>query len=84
MREADGGLYISGPQNAVLRDGGEALIMIGERLNVRGSKKVRDAVESGESVDEVDHEVLEEVVKEQVVDLGLNVIDVCMDSTRKY
>ena len=46
-------------------------------LNVRGSKKVRDAVELE---DKIHSDVLEEVVREQVTDLGLDIIDVCMDS----
>ena len=53
------------------------MIRIGERVNVRGSKKVRDAVECD---DEIQMEVLEEVVEEQVKDLGIDIIDVCMDS----
>ncbi|MBI5093662.1 MAG: homocysteine S-methyltransferase family protein [Candidatus Hydrogenedentes bacterium] len=76
-RTPERGLYISGPQEAVLLDSSKTLIMIGERLNVRGSKKVRDAVESGGAID---HDALEEVVNEQVKDLGVKVIDVCMDS----
>ena len=55
----------------------KTLIRIGERLNVRGSKKVRDAVETSEGVQ---LPVLEEVVTEQVQDLGIDIIDVCMDS----
>jgi 5-methyltetrahydrofolate--homocysteine methyltransferase len=70
-------LYLSGPQNAVRLDGSENLILIGERLNVRGSNKVRDAVETQGKIDE---EAIEEVVQEQVRDLGLDIIDVCMDS----
>jgi 5-methyltetrahydrofolate--homocysteine methyltransferase len=77
-RTPDNGLYISGPQEAVLLDSSETLIRIGERLNVRGSKKVREAVEN-ESGD-IDHHVLEDVVDEQVNGLGCGVIDVCMDS----
>jgi 5-methyltetrahydrofolate--homocysteine methyltransferase len=69
--------YISGPQEVVELDSSEGLILIGERLNVRGSIKVRDAVE-GEG--ELDQHALEEVVGEQVTDLGLRIIDVCMDS----
>ncbi|GMV99213.1 MAG: methionine synthase [Candidatus Hydrogenedentota bacterium] len=76
-RTPDPGLYVSGPQEAVLLDSRESLIMIGERLNVRGSAKVRKAVESGGPID---HHALEEVVHEQVRDLGVKVIDVCMDS----
>lgn len=69
--------YLSGPQEPVLVDSSEGLIRIGERLNVRGSLKVREAVENEGSIDQ---EVLEEVVHEQVDDLGLSIIDVCMDS----
>lgn len=76
-RNVDSGLYVSGPQNAVELDSKDNLIMIGERLNVRGSKKVREAVEHG---GDIDQDTLEEVVSEQVNDLGLTVIDVCMDS----
>lgn len=76
-RNPDRRTYISGPQQAVLVDSSKGLFMIGERLNVRGSKKVREAVESGK---EIDHGALEEVVHHQVHELGLNVIDVCMDS----
>jgi len=76
-RTPEPGLYISGPQEAVLLDSSKTLIMIGERLNVRGSKKVRDAVENGSGID---HDALEEVVNEQVKDLGVKIIDVCMDS----
>lgn len=50
---------------------------IGERLNVRGSKKVREAVENEDAIRYPD---LEEVIREQVQDLGIEVIDVCMDS----
>ncbi|NJL72988.1 MAG: hypothetical protein HC888_16280, partial [Candidatus Competibacteraceae bacterium] len=42
-RKLDPGLYLSGPQEAVLLDSREGLIRIGERLNVRGSIKVREA-----------------------------------------
>ncbi|MCG8338508.1 MAG: homocysteine S-methyltransferase family protein [Proteobacteria bacterium] len=76
-RKIEQGHFISGPQNAVKLDSSEALIRIGERLNVRGSKKVRDAVEHSSPLDQ---EALEEVVSEQTRDLGLEVIDVCMDS----
>jgi 5-methyltetrahydrofolate--homocysteine methyltransferase len=71
------GVFLSGPQHAVSLDSSKGLIRVGERLNVRGSKKVRDAVESGGAID---HQALEEVVNEQVNDLGVEVIDVCMDS----
>jgi 5-methyltetrahydrofolate--homocysteine methyltransferase len=76
-REVEPGVFISGPQKAVSLDSSAALIRIGERLNVRGSKKVREAVEVAKSID---HDALEEVVSEQVRDLGLEIIDVCMDS----
>ncbi|MBU0506857.1 homocysteine S-methyltransferase family protein, partial [bacterium] len=70
-------LMVSGPQNAVALDSDAGLIRIGERLNVRGSKKVRDAVETSEIID---YGVLEEVVEEQTKDLGIAILDVCMDS----
>ncbi|MDY0133289.1 MAG: homocysteine S-methyltransferase family protein [Desulforegulaceae bacterium] len=73
-------LYISGPQEAVLLDSTDELIRIGERLNIRGSKKVRVAVENPDS--KIDFDVLEEVVNEQSKDLGLLVLDVCMDSNQ--
>ncbi len=76
-RTPDKRVYISGPQQAVLIDSTDGLIRIGERLNVRGSKKVRDAVEGEGGLNQ---DVLEEVVNEQVHELGLTVIDVCMDS----
>lgn len=76
-RAPEPGLYVSGPQRAILLDSSRTLIRFGERLNVRGSKKVRDAVESGGPID---HDALEDVVNEQVRQLGLDVIDVCMDS----
>ncbi|MBX7255907.1 MAG: homocysteine S-methyltransferase family protein [Candidatus Hydrogenedentes bacterium] len=76
-RTRENGLYVSGPQEAVLLDSSKTLIMIGERLNVRGSIKVRQAVEHGGPID---HASLEEVVDEQVRGLGVKVIDVCMDS----
>lgn len=77
-RTLDPMIYISGPQEAVALDSRDSLIMIGERLNVRGSQKVRAAVENESG--KIDHDALEEVVTEQVRDLGLKVIDVCMDS----
>lgn len=76
-RAPEPGLYASGPQEAVLLDGGKTLLRFGERLNVRGSKKVRDAIENESGID---HDALEEVVREQVNELGCEVIDVCMDS----
>ncbi len=76
-RKVEKGFFISGPQNAVKLDSTEALIRIGERLNVRGSIKVREAVEHSSPIN---HEVLEEVVSEQTRDLGVEIIDVCMDS----
>lgn len=78
-RKVDPTPYLSGPQNAIRVDSSEALIRVGERLNVRGSQKVRDAVENG---GKIDHDVLEEVVREQIEDLGLTIIDVCMDSNQ--
>ena len=77
QRIPESGLFVSGPQEAVRLDSSVSLIRIGERLNVRGSKKVREAVEREGGID---HEVLEEVVREQVEGLGCEVIDVCMDS----
>ncbi|NQZ57921.1 MAG: homocysteine S-methyltransferase family protein [Lentisphaeraceae bacterium] len=68
---------VSGPQVAVELDSSNGLICIGERLNARGSKKVRVAVEEAANID---YEALEEVVSEQVRDLGIDIIDVCMDS----
>ncbi len=76
-RVPEPGLYVSGPQKAVLLDGSKSLIRFGERLNIRGSKKVRDAVENDTGIN---HDVLEEVVREQVEELGCEVVDVCMDS----
>ncbi|MFP4172893.1 MAG: homocysteine S-methyltransferase family protein, partial [Candidatus Hydrogenedentota bacterium] len=71
-------VFVSGPQNAVALDSSENnFIMIGERLNLRGSKKARDAVENA---DEIDHEALEDIIREQVQELGLRLVDVCMDS----
>ena len=75
-RNPDGRLRLSGPQESVVIEEGEFL-RIGERLNVRGSKKVRDAVECEGPMD-VD--ALAEVVREQIEDLGTSVLDVCMDS----
>lgn len=71
--------FVSGPQNAVELDSNQSLIRIAERLNVRGSKKVKDAVEGGETIQ---FEALEEVMTEQVEDLGVPLIDVCMDSNQ--
>ncbi len=76
-RKIERGFFISGPQNAVKLDSNEALIRIGERLNVRGSKKVREAVEHSSPINQ---EALEEVISEQTRDLGLDIIDICMDS----
>lgn len=76
-RDASEGIYISGPQEAVLLDSSENLIRIGEKLNIRGSKIIRDAVE-GESG--VQLETLEESLNQQVKDLGIDIIDLCMDS----
>jgi 5-methyltetrahydrofolate--homocysteine methyltransferase len=76
-REPDRTVYLSGPQEAISLDSSDALIKIGERLNVRGSLKVRQAVETEGAID---NDALEEVVEEQIGGLGLSVIDVCMDS----
>lgn len=70
-------VFISGPQEAVVLDSSQGLIRIGERLNVRGSKKVKDAVESN---GEIHFDALDEVAREQTSDLGVDIIDVCMDS----
>ncbi len=72
------GDYVSGAQNAILVDGTENLIRIGERLNVRGSQKVREAVENENQA--INYDVLEEVVNEQVKELGVSIVDICMDS----
>lgn len=79
-RTIDRRVYISGGQNAILVDSSENLIRIGERLNVRGSKKVREAVENDAEV--INYDALEEVVNEQVQDLGVPIIDICMDSNQ--
>ncbi len=76
-RAPHSGTWVSGPQNAIELDSSRTLIMIGERLNVRGSKKVRDAVEREGGID---HAALEEVVEEEMGALGVRLIDVCMDS----
>ncbi len=76
-RQPDSTVYVSGPQEAIPLDSSQGLIRIGERLNVRGSKVVREAIETEEGVK---FSPLEEVVREQVKDLGIEVIDVCMDS----
>ncbi len=78
-RTPEPGLYVSGLQEAVRLDGSETLIRFGERLNVRGSKKVRNAVENDTGID---HDALEEVAVEQIRDLGCEIIDVCMDSNQ--
>ncbi len=70
-------IFLSGPQNAVEFDSTTALVRIAERLNVRGSKKVRDAVEEATPIR---FDILEDVVKEQVESLGAPIIDICMDS----
>ena len=76
-RETLKGVYISGPQEAVLLDSSENLVRIGEKLNLRGSKKIRDAVENETGMQ---MDILEEAVNQQVKDLGIDIIDVCMDS----
>lgn len=70
-------VFVSGPQQAIALDSSSGLVMIGERLNVRGSKAVRDAVERGGPID---HHALDAVIREQTVELGVQIIDVCMDS----
>ena len=77
-RKIEQGDYISGAQNAVLLDSTENLIRIGERLNVRGSQKVREAVENEKQI--INYDILEEVVNEQVQELGVPIVDICMDS----
>ncbi len=77
QRETDQHVYVSGPQEVAAIDSSEGLVRIGEMLNVRGSKKVRDAVETEEGVR---MDVLEEVAHAQVDDLGIEIIDVCLDS----
>ncbi len=72
-------VFVSGPQYAIPLDSTDSLIQIGERLNIRGSKKVRLATEND---DAIDHSVLEEVIQEQINDLGIKIIDVCMDSNQ--
>lgn len=76
-REVPRLVRVSGPQEAHVLDASTGLIRIGERLNVRGSQKVRQAVEGEEGIN---FHALEEVVEEQVKELGVTVIDVCMDS----
>ena len=76
-REPDNRVFVSGPQEAVPIDGSKGLVRIGERLNVRGSKVVREAVEHD---GDIAMPALEEVVGEQVRDLGIEIIDICMDS----
>lgn len=76
-RQPDSRVYISGPQEAIPLDSSQGLIRIGERLNVRGSKVVREAIETE---DGVNLSPLDEVVRGQVKDLGIDIIDVCMDS----
>ena len=73
QRKPDTRVYLSGPQEAVAVDSADGLVRIGERLNVRGSKKVRDAVEAQ---DDLKIEDLESVVHEHVDDLGIDIIDV--------
>jgi len=77
LRKPSNMIFIAGVQNAVALDAERSLIRIGERLNVRGSKKVREAVETDNGID---MDALEEVAREQINDLGCEIIDVCMDS----
>lgn len=76
-RQPDRTVYVSGPQEAIPLDSSQGLIRIGERLNVRGSQVIREAVESEGGLN---MSPLEEIVREQVKDLGIEIIDVCMDS----
>ncbi len=76
-RAPDPRVFVSGPQEAAPLDSSENLLRIGERLNVRGSKVVREAVERE---GDILMQVLEDVMNEQVRDLGIDIIDVCMDS----
>ncbi|HPO16593.1 MAG TPA: homocysteine S-methyltransferase family protein [Candidatus Hydrogenedentes bacterium] len=76
-RTPERGLYVSGLQNAILLDSSSTLIRFGERLNVRGSKKVREAVENDQGIN---IDTLEEVAREQTEGVGCDIIDVCMDS----
>lgn len=76
-RQVESKSYVSGPQEAVLFESNGDLIKIGERLNVRGSKKVRKAVEGGSYVD---FDALEDVINDQMNSLGLSILDICMDS----
>ncbi|MCA1902035.1 MAG: homocysteine S-methyltransferase family protein [Candidatus Hydrogenedens sp.] len=72
-------VFIAGVQKAVPLDASRDLIRIGERLNVRGSKKVREAVETDTGID---MDALENIAHEQIDDLGCSIIDVCMDSNQ--
>jgi len=77
-RKISANTFISGPQKIVPLDGKSGLIQIGERLNARGSKKVREAVENVPGG--IDYNALDDVVRDQIDGLGLNILDVCMDS----
>lgn len=76
-RKIEKKIFLSGPQNAVEWNSEASLIRIAERLNVRGSQKIKKAVEDSNNID---FEVLDEVVTEQSQDLGVPILDVCMDS----
>ncbi len=76
-RKPERTVFVSGPQQAIALDSSSGLVMIGERLNVRGSRAVREAIEHGGPIE---HHALEEVIREQTMDLGMQIIDVCMDS----
>ena len=76
-REVSDKEFISGPQERVSLDSTKDIIRIGERLNVRGSKIVKQAVELETKVD---FNALEKVASNQTKELGLKVLDVCMDS----
>ncbi|MCK5860976.1 MAG: homocysteine S-methyltransferase family protein, partial [Candidatus Hydrogenedentes bacterium] len=77
IRTPEPAYYISGPQEAIRLDSTINLIRVGERLNIRGSKKVRESVENDTGIN---HDILEEVIREQVQGIGCEVIDICMDS----
>ncbi|MCX8063896.1 MAG: homocysteine S-methyltransferase family protein [Candidatus Hydrogenedentes bacterium] len=79
VRKTNRTIFIAGVQKAIELDASQSLIRIGERLNVRGSKKVREAVENESGLD---MDTLESVAREQIEDLGCEIIDVCMDSNQ--
>ncbi len=72
-------IFVAGVQKAIELDASRSLIRIAERLNVRGSKKVREAVENNSTLD---MDTLENIAHEQIDELGCEIIDVCMDSNQ--